>query len=114
MTPQSVRDAFAEIFAEMDAAPRLLAMKASESFEIGLERGEPVFSCSGASAAASFRGRWLAEHPVPAAVRPGTVIRFLPASGNRVRVRIAGFFERIAAVAAAWRERHYGNGRTSS
>ena len=86
-TPREVRDMFAEIFAEMDANPRAMAMKALAEFEIGLEDGEPVFSCGGKSFHAKFRGRWLAEHPVPLKVRPGSTIRFVPTTGNRVKMR---------------------------
>ena len=92
-----VRGMFAEVMAEMDARPRPLSMRAESAFEVGLERGEPVFRSGGAEARARFRGRWIAEHPVPASVRPGDVLRFAPASGNRVKVRI----RRAAAIVRA-------------
>ena len=90
-TPREVRDMFAEIFAEMDANPRPMAMKDLADFEIDIVRGEPVFSCGEESFRARFRGRWLAEHPVPIHIRPGDRIMFVPTTGNRVKVRAGRF-----------------------
>ena len=102
-TPREVRDMFAEILAEMDANPRPVSVKALADFEIELDRGEPVFTCGGESLRANFRGRWLAEHPVPLRVRTGDRIRFLPTTANRVKVREGGcrLVDRLRAWCAA-------------
>lgn len=78
---------FAAVFAEMDANPRPVEVKALADFEIGLDRGEPVFTCGGESLRANFRGRWLAEHPVPLRVRAGDRLGFVPTTANRVKCR---------------------------
>ena len=92
---QQVRDLFAEIFAELDARPRERAMRALAAFGVSIDCGEPVFSCSGTRAGARLRGRWIAEHPVPLEVKPGEIVRFEPAGGNRVKVRAGGALSRF-------------------
>jgi len=88
-TPREIRDFFAEVFAALDAEPKERVVKFPEGgFAIDLLDGEPLFLVPGEEPAlADFRGRWLAEHPVPLEVTPGMRITFVPATGNRVKVR---------------------------
>lgn len=82
-----LRDQFAAVFADLDANPRPLVLPVRSAFAIDLEAGEPVFVADGCRVRANYRGRWLAEHPVPLSVRPGMKLKFQPTSGNRVKVR---------------------------
>ncbi len=89
---EKVRAFFAEVFADLDARPRPLKVKLvleniPAPCRLDLVDGEPVFSASGDVAPASFRHRYLAEHPVPLNLLPGLKMRFIPTSGNRVKVR---------------------------
>ena len=93
-TPEEYRDFFAGVFAELDARPRRTGVRfAAEELTIDLVDGEPVFIMPVDGivrrARASFRRRWLAEHPVPLRLtgRREHVFKLLPASGNRVKVR---------------------------
>lgn len=91
--PARLVSLFAEVFASLDAFPRpvevTLDLGGAEGFALDCVAGEPVFSRAGAVCAASFRRRWLAEHPVPLALGRTTRLRFEPTHANRVRVRVA-------------------------
>ena len=82
-----LKDQLAAVFADLDANPRPLVLPVQSSFTVDYEAGEPVFVADGERVRASFRGRWLPEHPVPLSLRPGAELKFLPTSGNRVKVR---------------------------
>ncbi len=102
-TPGEFKSCMAEVFASLDENPRRLLLFIDAGNEKGAEvsidltDGEPVFRVEGRrSAHASFRGRWLAEHPVPLVLRKGRVRLVLePTTGNRVRVRFPTLAERI-------------------
>ena len=97
-SPRELMGYFAELFREMDARPREMLVTVwtkndrGARFTIDLEAGEPVFRREGMNAAhAAFRGRYLAEHPVPYTLPLHRAARFIlrPASGNRVRVSLS-------------------------
>lgn len=68
---------FAEIFASLDENPRELTVPVTVDEEMVMEE------------IPDFRGRWIAEHPVPLTLRKGrNVFRFIPTTGNRVKVRV--------------------------
>ncbi len=88
-TPGECRAFFAEVFAALDATPRLMKIKVfAEGLTIDLVEGNPVFKTAGGSAKADFRLRWLAEHPVPITLGKKSVFTFVPTTGNRVKVRV--------------------------
>ena len=94
--PAELKAYMAQVFASLDERPRALdleidaANERGASVSIDLSEGEPVFCVEGHRAVrADFRGRWLAEHPVPLVLRRGRCRLVLePTSGNRVRVRL--------------------------
>ena len=94
--PGKFRSFFAEVFATLDARPRRAVVKLLEGgVTVDLVEGNPVFSDGrGESAAADFRRRWIAEHPVPMKLSRGDCLTFTPASGNRVKVRRSTLWER--------------------
>ncbi len=102
--PAEFKAYMAQIFASLDACPRKLLLvidarnEGNAKVSVDLVDGEIVFSVDGhRSVHASFRGRWLAEHPVPLVLRGGRVRLLLePASGNRVRIRLAPFWMRFS------------------
>lgn len=91
----ALRGYFAEVLSSLDAAPRRLIVRIvtenddSLPVSVRIEKGEPVFSVGeGKPARASFRGRWLAEHPSPMTFNPrGDYLIFIPAGANRLKVR---------------------------
>ena len=89
-TPDEYRRFFAEIFAALDARPEAMKVKVfAEGLVIDLRDGNPVFTTpDGATCAADYRRRWLAEHPVPITLPKTAVFAFEPTTGNRVKVRI--------------------------
>ena len=89
-TPDEYRAFFAEVFAALDANPKAMKVKVfGEGLTIDMKDGNPTFTTpDGATAAADFRRRWLAEHPVPVTLGKTSVFAFVPTSGNRVKVRI--------------------------
>ncbi len=103
-SPAELRGYFAEILADLDACPRPLMVSLdvrndrNSRVSIDMEEGEPVFRIEGRSAArANYRGRYMAEHPVPLELplfRRFKMV-FEPASANRVRVRLPTLFERL-------------------
>ena len=89
-TPEEYRDFFAAVFADLDANPRKSGVRfAAADLTIDVVCGNPVFTVGGRSVKADFRGRWLPEHPVPLDFSGGSVhtLRFLPTTGNRLKVR---------------------------
>lgn len=104
-SPNELKGYFAEVFASLDADPRDLlvtvrtANDRGAAVSVSMSGGEPVFRIEGhAPVAASFRGRWLAEHPSPLVFSPyGTRLVLSPTSGNRVTVRRPTLFERLFA-----------------
>ena len=115
-SPEFLRGCFAAIFASLDERPRLLSVDVFARYESGeeavldMKKGDPVFSVGVAkSAEANFRLRWIAEHPVPLSISgPGPVrLEMLPASGNRVKVRLAlrSRIARFMRLHARWRGR---------
>ena len=94
-TPEEYRDFFAAVFADLDANPRKSGVKfAAEDLTIDVVQGNPVFivgeeSDSPQRLAADFRSRWLPEHPVPLKFTDRKIhtLRFIPTTGNRVKVR---------------------------
>jgi len=89
-TPEAYREFFAEVFAALDAEPRARKCRIFGPVEIDYVEGEPVFRVEGLpEVRAAFRHRYLPEHPVPCAVRSSRVFRFVPTTGNRVKVRIS-------------------------
>ena len=103
-SPGELKGYFAELFASLDADPRPLLVTVDvrndrrSLVSIDYVGGEPVFMIEGRRPVkANFRGRYLAEHPVPLAFpRRGTMkIVIEPTSGNRVKVRRPTFMERI-------------------
>ncbi len=94
-TAEKLKAFFAEVFADLDANPRPLKIRlvledAPAPCRMDLADGEPVFFVGDDDrAAACYRGRWLAEHPVPLNLLPGLELTFTPTTGNRVRVRVA-------------------------
>ena len=103
-SPDELKAYFAQLFAAMDERPRRMFVRfdlrncGGTSFSVDLEGGEPVFRTDdGREAKACFRGRWLADHPVPLRMS-GTRVTALvmePAGENRVRVRRPTLAERI-------------------
>jgi hypothetical protein len=96
-SPEFLRRCFAEVFASLDANPRLLIVDVYAECEslsevvVTMVDGNPVFIIDGNGVTcADFRRRWLAEHPVPLVFRRRGVTRLLmsPTSGNRVKVRL--------------------------
>ena len=88
-TPEEYRAFFAEVFAALDATPRMIKVKVfGEGLTIDLVDGNPVFKTADGFAKADFRLRWLAEHPVPLVLRKKSVFTFVPTTGNRVKVRV--------------------------
>ena len=100
---EALRGYYAEVFVSLDERPRKLLLTVDvrnskgERFAIDFERGEPVFVSNSGRAASSFRNRYIAEHPVPLQLptRGAAVFVLTPASGNRVKVKKAIFFERV-------------------
>lgn len=93
LSPQWLATALAEIFASLDAMPRELRvevdMGAARGYTVNLVDGNPVFEAPRQiSAQPNFRGRWLAEHPIPLSLEGRMILRFLPTTGNRVKVRL--------------------------
>ena len=97
-TPEEYRDFFAEVFADLDANPRETGIRfKADDLTIDIVNGNPIFIIPTGDAEsfplrlqADFRGRWLPEHPVPLRFHgPKThVLRFVPTTGNRVKVRM--------------------------
>lgn len=103
-SPAALKGYFAEVFADLDAAPRqvMVLVKAYNDrharVSIGFEDGEPVFRIEGRrNVRAQFRGRWLPEHPVPLTLPEYGYARLVltPTDGNRIKVRTATFLERL-------------------
>ena len=89
LTCAALKAQFAEVFADLDACPRRVAFAVyAEGFTLDLPDGEPVFARGASAAPANFRGRWLAEHPVPLTLRRKATFTLVPTTGNRVKVRI--------------------------
>ena len=94
-------ESMARLFESLDAFPRKVAVrfraeKGGPQTRIGYEKGEPVFSAGGEKTVkARFRGRWIAEHPVPLTVGDGCSLVFVPSGPRRVRVRRPSLAERI-------------------
>lgn len=99
-TPEEYRDFFAAVFADLDANPRETGVRfKADDLVIDIVNGNPIFIIgeaeTGVDAAslprvvADFRGRWLPEHPVPLRFHGPKlhVLRFVPTTGNRVKVR---------------------------
>ena len=89
-TPEEYRDFFAEVFADLDGNPRRTGVRfKADELTINVVEGNPVFIVGDAESVADFRGRWLPEHPVPLRLHgPKThVLRLVPTTGNRVKVR---------------------------
>ena len=95
--PQAFRGFFAEVFARLDAVPKRSVLKLLKGgCLVDLVEGEPCFIApDGSRAQANCRGRWLAEHPVPLALRAGDRLTFVPTTGNRVKVRRSTLWERF-------------------
>ena len=103
-SPSALKGYFAEVFAELDAhpSPVMLVLKAQNDraarVSIAFQDGEPVFRIEGRKdVRADFRGRWLPEHPVPLYLPEYGRCKLVltPTSGNRVKVRLATFWERL-------------------
>ena len=96
-TPRAFRGFFADVFARLDAVPKRSVVKLLEGgVTVDLVGGEPCFSApDGTRAQANFRGRWIAEHPVPLVLHAGDRLTFVPASGGRVKVRRSTVWERF-------------------
>ena len=89
-TPEEYRDFFAAVFADLDGNPRETGVRfKADDLVIDIVNGNPVFRIGNAECAADFRGRWLPEHPVPLRFYGPKlhVLRFVPTTGNRVKVR---------------------------
>ena len=95
----ALADAIRAIAAEMDAHPRpaKICIKATAEpgrvFTIDADAGGARFKVSDSSApdrdaVADVRRRWICEHPLPLAIRPGTrtVLYAVPVDANRFRV----------------------------
>ena len=102
-SPAELKSYMAELFAAMDERPRQMYARfdlrngRGTSFTIDIAEGEPVFMTDdGRESRASFRGRWLADHPVPLRLsrRGSTMLVLEPTCGNRVRVRRPTLAER--------------------
>jgi len=103
-SPAELKAYFAQLFAAMDERPRRMFVRLDlrngrgTGFSVDLVDGEPVFRADdGREEKACFRGRWLADHPVPLRLPRsacGTLV-MEPAGGNRVRVRRPTLAERI-------------------
>ena len=96
-SPEEFRSCLAKVFASLDERPRKLTAtidtrnRAGAVFSIDIEKGEPVFVKDGKDAVkGNFRGRWIAEHPVPLLLPNNGRMKlvFEPADANRVRVRM--------------------------
>ena len=90
-TPEEYRDFFAEVFADLDGNPRETGVRfKADDLTIDLVNGNPTFRIGNAECTADFRGRWLPEHPVPLRFHGSKthVLRFVPTTGNRVKVRM--------------------------
>ena len=90
-TPEEYRDFFAEVFADLDGNPRETGVRfKADDLTIDLVNGNPTFRIGVAECVADFRGRWLPEHPVPLRFHGSKthVLRFVPTTGNRVKVRM--------------------------
>ena len=86
---EEYRDFFAAVFAELDARPRATGVEFMPGgLSIDVDCGNPVFTLAGRTLRADFRGRWLAEHPVPLGFSAGRAARlyFTPTTGNRIKV----------------------------
>ena len=101
---RALRGYFAEVFASLDAQPRRVELSvdaANDSrarVEIDCLGGDVVFRVEGRpEARTSFRGRWLAEHPVPLTFPASGRCHLIltPTTGNRVKVRCATVLERL-------------------
>ena len=95
--PDEFKSFFAGVLAELDAWPRKAVVKMlAGGVAVDFSEGNPVFADGrGGSAAADFRRRWIAEHPVPLALSRGDCLTFTPTTANRVRVRRSTLMERI-------------------
>ena len=102
-TPHELRRYVAELFASLDERPRSLYVRSdvrgacAAGVSVDMEDGEPVFRIGDQRPAKCRLGRrWLAEHPVPLAMRGGCAAFVMePTSGNRVRVRLPTLLERL-------------------
>ncbi len=92
---EELKGCFAQIFSALDADPKEMLVKL---FPVGGTGGSIDFDNSGrllfslsdnSPTVANFRGRWLAEHPVPLKLHPFSASNFIfkPTTGNRVKVR---------------------------
>lgn len=104
---EELKGCFAQIFSALDAHPEEMLVKlfpvggtgGSIDFD---KNGQLLFSLSdNRPVTANFRGRWLAEHPVPFMLHPSKASNFIfkPTTGNRVKVRyvsrVRAFFENL-------------------
>ncbi len=95
LTPERLKGFFAEVLSALDGRPRQRMVEVDlrevpDGAEMDMEDGEPVFRTKdGSSVRASFRRRYLAEHPVPLALPGGRRTRLVltPTTGNRVKAR---------------------------
>ena len=103
-SPAELRGYFADVFAALDERPRKIMLSVDASNDrharvaIDFEKGEPVFAIEGnGSVRAEFRGRWLAECPMPILLPRFRRTKFVlePAGGGRIRVRRPRILERI-------------------
>jgi len=101
---EELRKYMAEVFADLDANPRKLMLSIDAcnnkgaAVSIYMKDGEPYFKVEGhAPAEADFRGRWIAEHPVPLALPGKGRMKLVlePVDANRVRVRRPTWKERV-------------------
>ena len=89
LTCDVLKAQFAEVFADLDAVPRPVRFPVrAEGFTLDLVDGEPRFERGKTAAQANFRGRWLAEHPVPLTLKRKATFALAPTTGNRVKVRV--------------------------
>ena len=90
ITPGELRDQFAALFADLLENPREVKVPVyAPGFTLDLVEGEIVFRLEGHRAAkGTFGRRWLAEHPVPLRLGRKTVFKFIPTTGERVKVRV--------------------------
>lgn len=103
-SPAELKGYMAEVFADLDANPRKLMLSLDvhnnrgSVVKIDMKDGEPVFVIEGRPpVAADFRGRWIAEHPVPLVLPEYGRMKLVlePVDANRVRVRRPTWKERL-------------------
>ena len=103
-SPEFLRRCFAAVFASLDERPRRLVVDVHAENELGADvlmsfvDGNPVFIVGDRGiAAADFRRRWIAEHPVPLVFGRRRPLRLFMAAvdANRVKVRKARFWDRL-------------------